>query len=134
MKHKMILLLFTFSLFLHCNKDFKTSPKLQNPQFTISQSSFLDKIADNDGVSVGFEQVMISNPFKKINDRKLILNLETIMAESEISESYIQKRNEEIKTIANKEIKNISEFDKIEVIYTSKDGEKIKSDMDLDKL
>lgn len=131
MKHKMILLLFTLSLFVSCNKDFKTNPKLQNPQFAISQSSFLDKIAENDGVSLGFEQVMISNPFKKINVRKLILNLETIMAESEISESYIQKRNESIKTIATKEIKNISEFDKIEVIYKSKDGEEIKSDIDL---
>lgn len=131
MKHKMILLLFTLSLFVSCNKDFKTNPKLQNPQFAISQSSFLDKIAENDGANLGFEQVMISNPFKKINVRKLILNLETIMADSEISESYIQKRNESIKKIATKEIKNISEFDKIEVIYKSKDGEEIKSDIDL---
>lgn len=117
-----------------CSKLEKGIPTPIEPKYVTTYEDLLNKIAENESVSIGFEQNTSSNLLEKKTTRKLVFYIHSIMEKSQITEKYIQERNEKIRKFAIKEITNVGEYDSIESIYKTKNGEEIKSEILIDKL
>lgn len=134
MKLNIILPLFLLLIILSCSKLEKGYPKPIEPKYLTTREDLLNKIAENDSVFIGFGQNTTENLLEKKTTRKLFFYIQSNLEKSQISEKYLQARNGKIRKFAIKEITNIGEYDSIESIYSTKNGEEIKSAIIIDKL
>ena len=131
MKNKSILALFFLSLVMSCNKGFDKGPKLQEPKYVISEEVFKNKISEGDSIIIGLEK-NFSNTFGvQTNSRKIVFMINSKLPKSEITETYLENRNEKIAEISKKEISNMEDFNDLKFIYTTKDGAEINSEINI---
>lgn len=128
---KLIILIFC-ALAISCIKKEKGIPKIIEPIYKTSKSDYLNKLEENDSVSLGFGQTTTVTPFTKVTTRKLTLTINKNSDEREITKTYLQQRNKRISQISSAEIKNLNQFDHINLIYKTKNGDEIKSEIVID--
>lgn len=134
MKLNIILTLFLLLIISSCSKMEKGYPKPIEPQYLTTREDLLNKIEENDSISMGFGQKTTENLLEKKTTRKLVFYIQSNLEKNQISEKYLQERNKKIRRSAIKEITNVGEYDSIESIYATKNGEEIKSAIIIDKL
>ena len=128
---KIFLALLLASTIISCNKGFDKGPKLQEPKYVNSEEVFINKISDADSIKIGFEKNMSNTFGMQSNSRKIVFYVHTQLQKSEITESYLENRNEKIAEISKKEISNMEDFNDLKFIYTTKDGAEINSEINI---
>lgn len=116
MMKNIFLILLLASTILSCNKGFDKGPKLQEPKYLNSEEVFKNKISEGDSIIIGFEK-NFSNTFGvQTNSRKIVFMINSKLPKSEITETYLENRNEKIAEISKKEISNMEDFNALKFI------------------